>query len=157
MATEAALVWTLPLPSVAGTLCTRWMPLSYLSLPYTPSPLIVALPNLQPPFSSEAANSTTYKTERACELTLIIIGTLQIQVMQLAITLKPATSSQAGSRHKRPTFKFFGFILMPPCKPYDAEGLTSNLQPFSAAARSYMRNRSPANRAASSPPVPART
>ena len=34
--------------------------------------------------------------------------------------------------------------------------ITSTFQPCSAAKRSYIRNRSPANSAASSPPVPAR-
>ena len=40
-ATEAADVWTRPCVSVAGTRCTRWTPDSYLSVPYTFSPVTV--------------------------------------------------------------------------------------------------------------------
>ena len=39
-ATVAVEVWMRPLASVAGTRCTRWTPLSYLSLLYAPRPSI---------------------------------------------------------------------------------------------------------------------
>ena len=45
--------------------------------------------------------------------------------------------------------------LKPPTVPSEAE-ITSTLQPCKAANFSYIRNRSPANSEASSPPVPAR-
>ena len=48
-ATVAVDVWMRPLASVAGTRCTRWTPLSYFSLLYTPRPSIVAMTSLSPP------------------------------------------------------------------------------------------------------------
>ena len=45
--------------------------------------------------------------------------------------------------------------LNPP-RPVGLESISSTFQPFCSAYRVYIRNRSPANRAASSPPAPAR-
>ena len=58
-ATLAALVCTRPEDSVAGTRCTRWMPLSNLSRPYTPPrPATAALASLKPPAPASVVSST---------------------------------------------------------------------------------------------------
>ena len=79
-----------PLASVAGTRCTRWTPLSYLSRLYTRVPSIRATTSLMAP------------------------------------------------------------------TPLSLIDRTSTFQRCPSAKRLYIRNRSPANRPASSPPVPAR-
>jgi hypothetical protein len=47
--TATVLVCTLPLVSVAGTLCTLWTPLSHLNPSYAPSPLSSTIASLIPP------------------------------------------------------------------------------------------------------------
>ena len=51
MPTVAALVWIRPPLSVSGTRCTRWTPLSNLSLANTPVPVTFATISLKPPTS----------------------------------------------------------------------------------------------------------
>src|SRR5437588_311868 len=48
-ATVAVDVWIRPLASVAGTRCTRWTPLSYLSRLYAPRPWMPIAASLNPP------------------------------------------------------------------------------------------------------------
>ncbi len=64
-ATVAALVWMRPWASVAGTRCTRWTPLSNLSRPNTPSPLMEAVASLKPPASPSLASSTSKRQPRS--------------------------------------------------------------------------------------------
>lgn len=58
-ATDAVDVWTRPLDSVLGTLCTRWTPLSNFSLAKAPLPITRVITSLKPscdvPVSATAA------------------------------------------------------------------------------------------------------
>ena len=66
-ATVAAEVWIRPAASVAGTLCTRWTPDSYLSREKAPSPSITTTASLIPPspVSDESVTEVFHRLDSA--------------------------------------------------------------------------------------------